>query len=100
MNDDYYITPDSRHSALLVIDVQRDFTLKSGTAEIPGTLQAVGYIKPLVEEYRKRGYPIIHVIRLYREDGSNVDLCRKHAIKNGKQIVIPGTNGAELMDEL
>jgi nicotinamidase-related amidase len=99
MNDDY-ITPDNKHSALLIIDVQRDFTLKSGNAEIPGTLQAVRYIKPLVEVSRKRGYPIIHVIRLYRADGSNVDMCRRRAIQNGKQIVIPGSKGAELMDEL
>jgi hypothetical protein len=36
MND--YITPDWEHSALLIIDVQRDFTLMDATAEIPGTL--------------------------------------------------------------
>jgi nicotinamidase-related amidase len=99
MSDDY-ISPDNIHSALLIIDVQRDFTLKDGTAEIPGTLQTVRYIKPLVEAYRKRGYPIIHVIRLYRADGSNVDLCRKKDIENGKEIAIPGSDGAELMDEL
>jgi hypothetical protein len=50
---DKYITPISKHSALLILDVQRDFTLKGGGAEIPGTLQAVRYIKPLVEAYRK-----------------------------------------------
>ena len=99
MSNDY-ITPDNKHSALLIIDVQRDFTLKSGMAEIPGTLQAVEHIKPLIEGFRKQGYPIIHVIRLYRADGSNVDLCRKQAIENGKQVVIPGSKGAELMDEL
>jgi nicotinamidase-related amidase len=95
-----YTKPVNKHSALLIIDVQHDFTLKGGSAEIPGTMQAVSYIKSLVEGYRKRGYPIIHVIRLYHLDGSNVDLCRKHSIENGKQIVTPGTNGAELMNEL
>ena len=99
MSNDY-IAPDIKHSALLIIDVQRDFTLKSGTAEIPGTIQAVHYIVAMVEVYRKLGYPIIHIIRLYRADGSNVDLCRKQAIENGKQVVIPGSRGAELMDEL
>jgi nicotinamidase-related amidase len=95
-----YTKPVNRHSALIIIDVQHDFTLKGGSGEIPGTLRAVSYIKSLVEEYRKRGYPIIHVIRLYHADGSNVDLCRKQNIENGKQIVSPGTNGAELVDEL
>lgn len=97
---DEYTKPINKHSALLIIDVQRDFTLDCGGAAIPGTLQAVSYIEPLVEEYRKRGYPIIHAIRLYQADGSNVDLCRKQAIENGRQIVIPRSKGAELMDEL
>jgi nicotinamidase-related amidase len=98
MND--YITPNREHSALLIIDVQRDFTLMDATAEIPGTLQAVQYIQHLIQAYREHGYPIIHIIRLYHADGSNVDLCRRRAIENGKQVVIPGSDGAELMDEL
>jgi nicotinamidase-related amidase len=96
MND--YITPDREHSALLIIDVQRDFTLMGATAEVPGTLKAVHYIQRLAQVYREQGYPIIHIIRLYRVDGSNVDLCRRQAIENGKQVVIPGSDGGELMD--
>jgi nicotinamidase-related amidase len=95
-----YTKPVSKHSALLIIDVQKDFTLKGGSAERPGTLQAVSYIRYLVEGYRKRGSPIIHVVRLYHIDGSNVDLCRKRSIEDGEQIVAPGTDGAELVDEL
>jgi nicotinamidase-related amidase len=95
-----YTCPDKRHSALLIIDVQRDFTLPGSPAEIPGTFQAVKYMCPLVKAYRKLSHPIIHVIRLYRSDGSNVDLCRKHAVEKGRQLVIPDSSGAELMDEL
>jgi hypothetical protein len=40
MRDDY-ITPDMKHSALPIIDVQRDFTLAGAAIEIPGTLHAV-----------------------------------------------------------
>jgi nicotinamidase-related amidase len=98
MND--YITPDREHSALLIIDVQRDFTLMGAIAEISGTLQAVYYIQRLAQVYREQGYPIIHIIRLYHADGSNVDLCRRQDIENGKQVVIAGSDGAELMDEL
>jgi nicotinamidase-related amidase len=95
-----YIKPDRKHSALLVIDVQRDFTLIGATAEIPGTLQAVEYIHRLILEFRKQGYPIIHVIRLYNAHGSNVDLCRRKSIEDGKQVVIAGTDGAEIIDKL
>jgi nicotinamidase-related amidase len=83
MND--YITPDRKHSALLIIDVQCDFTLMGAIAEIPGTLQAVQYIQRVVHVYRERGYPIIHIIRLYRANGFNVDLCRRRDIENGSK---------------
>jgi nicotinamidase-related amidase len=80
--------------------VQRDFTVHGATGEIAGTFYAVPYMKSLVKEYRRLGYPILHVVRLYSEDGSNVDLCRRQDIENGKKIVISGSDGAELMDEL
>jgi nicotinamidase-related amidase len=95
-----YTFPDKKHSALLIIDVQRDFTVKGAIAEISGTMQAVPYIQRLVQQYREQGFPIIHIIRLYQADGSNVDLSRKRSIEEGKQIVILGSDGAELMDEL
>lgn len=95
-----YTSPDNKHSALIIIDVQRDFTLTAAAAEIPGTIQTVPKIQQLVQKYRKNGYPIIHVIRLYHQDGSNVDLCRRELVKSGKQIVIAGSAGAEIMDEL
>ncbi len=98
--DDDYISPDRNHSALLIIDVQRDFTLMGATSEMPGTLQAIPYMQCLVQSYRGLRLPIVHVIRLYCRDGSNVDLCRRHSIENGKQVVIPGSDGAEIMDEL
>ena len=95
-----YINPDSKHSALLVIDVQHDFTLIGAAAEIPGTLQAVKYIQRLIRKYREQEAPIIHIIRLYNADGSIADLCRRKSIESGKQLVTPETDGAELMDEL
>ena len=51
--NDKYITPISKHSALIIIDVQRDFTLMGAIAEIPATLQAVHYIQLLVHVYRE-----------------------------------------------
>jgi len=100
MSNDKYIEPDAQHCALIVIDVQKDFALKGAPAEISGTLQAVPNIQRILNHHRKLKLPIIHVIRLYQMDGSNVDLCRKKTIENGKQMVIVGSNGAELVDEL
>lgn len=81
-----YISPDNKHSALIIIDVQRDFTLTAAAAEIPGTIQTLPKIQQLAQKYRKNGYPVIHIIRLYQQDGSNVDLYRREVVKSGKQI--------------
>ena len=77
MSNDKYIEPDEKHSALIIIDVQKDFTLKNAPAEISGTLQVVPNIQWIVNHHRKQKLPIFHVIRLYQQDGSNVDLCKK-----------------------
>lgn len=95
-----YTEPEWSDSALVTIDVQRDFSLAGAPAEIPGTMNAVPQIVELLEAYRASGSPIIHVVRLYRSDGSNVDLCRRKKIENGEQIVRPGTDGAQLVQEL
>lgn len=54
----------------------------------------------LAHAFRRVQKPVIHVVRLYLPDGSNVDLCRQEAIRSGKTMVLPGTEGAELVAEL
>lgn len=97
---DEYTRPDLDRAALLTIDTQNDFTLPSGTARIPGTEEVIPDIANLVEAFRANDVPIVHVIRLYREDGSNVDPCRRKTVEDGESIVRPGTEGAELVAAL
>ena len=100
-DEDAYIKPDPKHSALIVIDVQKDFTLNDAPAQIKGTLQTVPFIHQMVDYYREQKHPIFHIIRLYQKDGSNVDLCRRKMIsENKKQMVIVGSSGADIVDEL
>jgi nicotinamidase-related amidase len=54
----------------------------------------------LVRVFRERKKPIIHVVRIYLADGSNVDLCRRKLIIEGKKALVPGSDGVELMNEL
>jgi nicotinamidase-related amidase len=98
MND--YTSPDFKKAALLTIDTQRDFTVPGAPAEIPGTMAVLPKMQQLVQTFRKQQKPIIHVVRLYLPDGSNADLCRRQDIERGKRIVVPGSDGAELMEEL
>lgn len=97
---DEYIKPRPENSVLLTIDTQNDFTLPDAPAEIEGTAQAVPQMERLTEAFRLAAAPVVHVIRLYKQDGSNVDQCRKATIESGAEIVRPETDGAELVAEL
>jgi len=93
--DPSYLAPDFTSVALLTIDTQRD-TLDGQPFEIPGTAAALPEMRRLAEAFRATGRPIVHVVRLYRPDGSNVDLCRRRTVAEGARLVLAGSPGAEL----
>lgn len=95
-----YTAPDPTRSALVSIDVQNDFTLPGASACIAGTFERIPAMKDALTAFRTAQRPIIHIVRLYKEDGSNVDICRRALIENGKAIARPGTKGAEIVAEL
>jgi nicotinamidase-related amidase len=95
-----YTYPKQSSSALISIDVQNDFTLRGAPAKIQGTHEKVPQMLQLLNAFRAANRPIVHVIRLYLQDASNVDACRKEMIEDGIKIAAPGTTGAELVDEL
>jgi nicotinamidase-related amidase len=95
-----YTEPRLLTSALLTIDTQCDFVLPGASAQIPGSVEIIPNMKALLEAYRQRNIPIIHIVRLYLPDGSNVDLCRREKVENGLSIAIPHTSGAELVADL
>lgn len=91
--------PQLASAALITIDTQRD-VLDGGPLEIPGTSAALEAMATLVHAFRAAGRPIVHVVRLYRSDGSNVDLCRRGMVERGAQMLAPGTPGSEIAAEL
>jgi nicotinamidase-related amidase len=92
---DPYVAPDLGSAALITIDVQRD-TLDGQPFEIPGTSAALPRMGRLAAAFRSSGRPIVHVVRLYRADGTNADPCRRRAVEDGARLVIAGSPGAEL----
>jgi nicotinamidase-related amidase len=90
-----YLTPEFGSAALVTIDAQVD-TLDGERLEIPGTSAAIPQIAALAAAFRGAGRPIVHVVRLYRADGSNVDLCRRSAVEAGAEILAPGSRGSQL----
>ncbi|GIO54367.1 isochorismatase [Paenibacillus rhizosphaerae] len=95
-----YISPNWNTSVLITIDTQNDFTLPNAPAQIKGTIEVLPKMRSLLEKYREKGLPIVHVIRLYKEDGSNVDICRKKMVEEGAKFVAPNSDGAELVSEI
>jgi nicotinamidase-related amidase len=94
-----YTAPDFVSMALITIDTQRD-TLDGQPLEIPGTSAILPRMQRLLQTFRKIEMPIVHVVRLYKEDGSNVDLCRRSMVESGTAILRPGSPGSELAREL
>ncbi len=94
---DNYTDPHFAKSALITIDTQNDFTLDDAPAQIAGTAEVIPNMARILASYRKNGLPIIHVVRLFLRDGSNVDLCRRKMIEEGTEIVAPDTDGPELV---
>lgn len=92
MND--YLTPHFDRSALLVIDVQRDFV--NGAMPVPGTHEVLPRLADLTSAFRADHRPIVHAIRLYQPGGSDVDAVRRATVESGARIVAPGSAGAEI----
>jgi len=92
---DSYTAPDFAASALITIDTQRD-VLDGQPLEIPGTSAALPAMRHLVDAFRRARRPIVHIVRLYRSDASNVDLCRRGLVEGGATILAPGSEGSEL----
>lgn len=92
--------PHFEAAALLTIDVQAD-TVEPGAPWFdeesgPMLMAATG----VVRAWRDAGRQLVHVIRLYEEDGSNVDRCRRGRWADGWRAVVPDTPGAEVAEEL
>jgi nicotinamidase-related amidase len=97
---DPYTQPLPGSAALVLIDVQRDFYADDAPLLIEGTAAAIPAMARLASEFRDRALPIVHVVRLYRRDGSNADMVRKLAIEQGARMAVPGSAGSQIATEL
>ncbi|MFN8074628.1 MAG: isochorismatase family cysteine hydrolase [Kineosporiaceae bacterium] len=95
MFSDPHLAPHFDASALITVDVQRDF-LSEAEYGTPGTTETLPSITRLTEAFRAAARPIVHVVRLYLPDGSNAELVRRTWIRSGAHLVAPGTPGSEL----
>jgi nicotinamidase-related amidase len=94
-----YTEPQWSSAALITIDTQSD-TLDGQPFEIPGTSAVVPRIRVLLDAFRGAGRPIVHIVRLYQRDGSNVDPCRRALVAEGAALVLAGSPGCQLAPAL
>ncbi|PTN35326.1 cysteine hydrolase family protein [Desulfonatronum sp. SC1] len=86
--------------ALLIVDMQNDFVLPDALAAVAGARETIPVIAALAEHARKRSWPVIHVVREHRPDGSDVEYTRQELFQNGVGICVAGTPGARIVAEL
>lgn len=95
-----YTTPERDRTVLLTFAVQRDCTSPGSPVGYLGGGGTLARIGELAQGFRRAGAPIVHLVRLYRPDGSNVDACRRRAVEEGLRVLMPGSCGAELVPEV
>jgi nicotinamidase-related amidase len=78
---DDYTKPDYKNIALITVDMQNDFSLKGAVFEVAGTDKVIPNIVRILRKFREKNKLIVHVVRFYKEDGSNVDICGKYILK-------------------
>lgn len=89
------LAADYSHCAVIVIDFQNDFILPGSPTEISGSYAVLPQIQQLLQTARTQHIPIIHVLRCYLSDGSNVDLCRREQVQKGTAMIAPYSAGAD-----
>jgi nicotinamidase-related amidase len=82
-----YTQPDFSAAALVIIDTQAG-TLKGRSLEVPGTSAVLPAMRNLTAAFRESSRPIVHIVRIYRPDGRNVDLCRRSAVECGARMLL------------
>jgi nicotinamidase-related amidase len=90
MTVDPHLAPHWATSALVTIDVQRDF-LSEAPFGIAGTTEVLPKLGRLTDAFRAAALPIVHIVRLH--SGDDVDRVRRTLIGNGADFVRPGSPG-------
>jgi len=86
--------------ALLIIDMQNDFVLPGSPVTVAGAAATVPTIRRLLDAFRARSWPVLHITRAYRADGSDVERFRREGFLRGPQYLLPGSVGTQIVPEL
>lgn len=82
------------HSALIVIDMENGFVNPQSAQCIKMAAATVPTLTKALQAARRMGIPIFFVKRIYRSDGSDVEMTRYDSWKKGGRSMQPASVGA------
>ncbi|MDD1651578.1 MAG: cysteine hydrolase [Methanomicrobiales archaeon] len=85
--------------ALLLIDMQNDFVREGKPLRVAGAEAIIPRVRFLLDLFRERRLPVVHVLRVHRPDGSDVEIMRQEIFRR-TPFAVDGTEGAEVISEL
>jgi nicotinamidase-related amidase len=85
--------------ALLIIDMQNDFVLDGAPLQVPGATDVIAQIQAIRDTFLEANLPVIHVMRVHRADGSDVEISRRNLFLKSP-FAVEGTDGVEIIREL
>ena len=88
-----------KRAALLIIDMQNDFVGEGAILQVTGAERIIPKIQEVLELFRSRNLPVIHVLRVHTSDGSDVEIFRRHIFQE-TSFAVEGTRGAAVIDDL
>lgn len=92
---------DPRHSALLIIDMEKAFVSPGAALCIRGASATVPFIADVIKEARKLEMPVIWIKRSYQADGSDMEIPRrKELFSRGLfGVLAPNSTGLNSIEE-
>src|SRR6056297_70276 len=88
------------YHALVIIDMQNDFLERESPFYIQQAVSSIPKIKKILDFFRNKEWPVFHIIRNYREDGSDVENIRLSSFLAGPKVALPQSHGSEIVSTL
>lgn len=90
----------SNANALFIIDMQNDFVLPGSPCYVAGAQQTIPNIVTVLNTFREKQRPVFHIVREYREDGSDIEAFRYNEFMERQKFGVPGTAGCKIVTQL
>ena len=88
-----------KRPALLIIDMQNDFVLEGQPLRVAGAHAVIPKVREVLDAFRAKKLPVFHILRVHRNDGSDVEINRQELFRK-QPFAVEGTQGAAVIGEL